>query len=168
MRSDLRTVRFGAGGEVRIVSEAGAQVEIDCAGERLRLEVPFRQRHLRGNLLAAVAAARAVGVHPAGRVELALSAGRGEPLALADGVLLLDDSYNANPLSVRAALEHLSAVAAEDGGRRRVAVLGDMLELGPDERRFHAEIGAFARELGVEVLVTVGPLAAEMAAGRRR
>jgi UDP-N-acetylmuramoyl-tripeptide--D-alanyl-D-alanine ligase len=167
LRDDLRTLHFGEGGEVRIVGEAGGQVEIDCAGETVRLEVPFHQRHLRRNLLAVVAGAHAVGVHPGGRVELALSAGRGDPVELADGVLLLDDSYNANPMSVRAALEYLCAVAAEDGGRRRVAVLGDMLELGPDERRFHAEIGSLAGELGVEVLVTVGSLAAEMAGAGR-
>jgi UDP-N-acetylmuramyl pentapeptide synthase len=61
-------------------------------------------------------------------------------------------------MSMRAALDDL-AVSANG---RRVAVLGDMLELGPDERRFHAEIGEHARADGVELLVTVGPLAREM------
>jgi UDP-N-acetylmuramoyl-tripeptide--D-alanyl-D-alanine ligase len=167
VREDLRTLRFGADGDVRFAAESGAQVDIDCAGERVTLEVPFTQRHLRTNLLAVVAAALAVGVRPCGRVELALSSGRGQPVELERGVLLIDDSYNANPLSVRAALEYLSALASENGGRRRVAVLGDMLELGPDELRFHAEIGALAAELGVEVLVAVGPLAAEIAAAGR-
>lgn len=157
LRADLDTVTFGEGGDVRLVAADGSQVEIDHRGEPLRLEVPFTQEHLRHNLLAVVAAARAVGVVPSGRVELALSAGRGERIETPSGVILLDDSYNANPLSVRAALDHLAATDAPSG--RRIAVLGDMLELGPDERRFHAEIGAHARSAGVDVLVSVGPLA---------
>ena len=76
-------------------------------------------------------------------------------------MLVIDDCYNANPMSMRAALDDL---AASSPGRR-VAVLGDMLELGPDEARFHAEIGAHASARGVDVLVTVGPRAAGMAAG---
>jgi UDP-N-acetylmuramoyl-tripeptide--D-alanyl-D-alanine ligase len=165
LRDDLRTLRFGDGGDVRLLRSDGEHVEIDCAGEAVALEVPFTQAHLRSNLLAAVAAARAVGVHPTGRVQLSLSAGRGEAVTLAGGVTLIDDSYNANPMSMRAALAHLAATAAaQDGAHRRVAVLGDMLELGPDERRFHAELGDEVRRLGIDLLITVGPLAAEMAA----
>jgi UDP-N-acetylmuramoyl-tripeptide--D-alanyl-D-alanine ligase len=140
-------------------------VEIDLGGERLTLEVPFSQAHLRRNLLAAVAAARAVGVRASGRVELALSAGRGERVTLADGVTLIDDSYNANPMSMRAALDDLAVTAGPAGDRRRVAVLGDMLELGPRERDFHVEIGEYARQAGIDLLVAVGPLAQSMAAG---
>jgi UDP-N-acetylmuramoyl-tripeptide--D-alanyl-D-alanine ligase len=70
----------------------------------------------------------------------------------------VNDCYNANPMSMRAALDDLAASASG----RRVAVLGDMRELGPEERRFHEEIGAHARAAGVDLLVTVGPLAAAM------
>ena len=63
---------------------------------------------------------------------------------------------------MRAALDDLRATATASG--RRVAVLGDMLELGRDELRFHAEIGAHAGECGVDVLIAVGPLAAHMGA----
>ena len=77
-------------------------------------------------------------------------------------MLLIDDCYNANPMSMRAALEDLAVSAPRDRHPRRVAVLGDMLELGPDERRFHEEIGAAADEADVDVLITVGPLAAAM------
>ena len=86
------------------------------------------------------------------------SALRGERIRLSEEIVLIDDCYNANPMSMRAALDDLAETAAG----RRVAVLGDMLELGADERRFHREIGAHAAARGVDVLVTVGPLAAEM------
>jgi UDP-N-acetylmuramyl pentapeptide synthase len=64
-------------------------------------------------------------------------------------------------MSMRAALDDLAVSEPVPSGRR-VAVLGDMLELGPDEERFHQEIGAHARAAGVDVLVTVGPRAAAM------
>jgi UDP-N-acetylmuramyl pentapeptide synthase len=76
-------------------------------------------------------------------------------------VTVIDDCYNANPMSMRAALDDLAATA---GDGRRVAVLGDMLELGPGERAFHAEAGAHAAELGVELLVAVGPRSTATAA----
>jgi UDP-N-acetylmuramyl pentapeptide synthase len=110
------------------------------------------------NARAAVAAARALGVEPGGRIEVELSAMRGQRVELPGHVVVVNDCYNANPMSMRAALDDLALSA--DG--RRVAVLGDMLELGPDELRFHAEIGEHARAGGVDVLVTVGPLAREM------
>jgi UDP-N-acetylmuramoyl-tripeptide--D-alanyl-D-alanine ligase len=66
----------------------------------------------------------------------------------------VDDCYNANPMSMRAALDELARAPG-----RKVAVLGDMLELGPDEIRFHEEIGDYARPRA-DVLVTVGPRAA--------
>jgi UDP-N-acetylmuramoyl-tripeptide--D-alanyl-D-alanine ligase len=122
------------------------------------LELPFSSAHMLVNARAAVAAARALGVEPSGRVEVTLSAMRGQRIELPGHVVVVNDCYNANPMSMRAALDDLAVSA--DG--RRVAVLGDMLELGPDERRFHAEIGEHARAAGVELLVTVGPLAREM------
>ena len=143
VRADIRTVTFGPGGDVAELPEG--------------LTVPFDSAHMRSNALAALAAARAVGVEPAGAVRVALSRLRGERIALADGVVVINDCYNANPMSMRAALDDL----AETAPGRRVAVLGDMLELGPDERRFHTELGAQARAAGVDVLVTVGPLAAD-------
>jgi UDP-N-acetylmuramoyl-tripeptide--D-alanyl-D-alanine ligase len=162
LRDDLEVVTFGEGGDVRLLEADGERVEIELGDDRLELEVPFTQAHLRRNLLAAVAAARALGVVASGRIELELSPGRGQRAELPDGVLLIDDCYNANPMSMRAALEDLAVSAPRDRHPRRVAVLGDMLELGPDERRFHEEIGAAADEADVDVLITVGPLAAAM------
>jgi UDP-N-acetylmuramoyl-tripeptide--D-alanyl-D-alanine ligase len=87
------------------------------------------------------------------------SALRGERIALADGIVLINDCYNANPMSMRAALDDLAATAPA----RRVAVLGDMLELG-DERgpELHRDVAAYASACGVELLLAVGPQAAEM------
>ncbi len=157
--SHLRVVTFGGGGDVRLLDADGGRVRIDASGTPVELDVPFTQAHNRLNLLAAVAAARAVGVTPTGRVDVALSQWRGERIDLPDGIAVINDCYNANPMSMHAALDDL-AVAAR---ARRVAVLGDMLELGArDELRFHREAGRHASERGVDVLVTVGPLAAEM------
>ena len=144
-RDDLRTVTFGAGGDVAELGE---------------LELPFSSAHMRSNALAALAAARAVGARPRGLLEVELSALRGQRIELPGPVLVIDDCYNANPMSMRAALDDLAASASG----RRVAVLGDMLELGPDEARFHEQIGAHAERSGVDVLIAVGPLAAHMGA----
>ena len=162
LREDLRTVTFGPEGDVSFASQDATGVEIDArraGGGLIELDVNFAEAHLRQDLLAAVAAALAVGVHPSGRLELALSPGRGQRHLLADGIILLDDAYNANPVSMRAALDTL---AATETGGRRIAVLGDMLELGPDAIGFHEQIGAHADGIA-DILVTVGPLAAAMA-----
>jgi UDP-N-acetylmuramoyl-tripeptide--D-alanyl-D-alanine ligase len=160
LRADLNTVTFGDSGDVRLVRSEEDRVEIDLAGEVIMLEVPFRQAHLRRNLLPAAAAAKAVGVVPAGRVALELTAGRGQHLGLSGGVTLIDGCYNANPMSMRAALEDLAATVTRAPGARPVAVLGDMLELGPEGRGYHLELGEEVARSGVELLVTVGPLAA--------
>jgi UDP-N-acetylmuramoyl-tripeptide--D-alanyl-D-alanine ligase len=144
LRADLRTVTFGAGGDV---SELGD------------VELPFASAHMRSNALAALAAARAVGVRPRGMLDVTLSSMRGQRIELPGPVVVIDDCYNANPMSMRAALDDLAASATG----RRVAVLGDMLELGPDERRFHEQIGAHASDSGVELLIAVGPRASHMA-----
>jgi UDP-N-acetylmuramoyl-tripeptide--D-alanyl-D-alanine ligase len=163
LRDDLDTITFGENGDVRLRAATGQRLEVDARGELVTLEVSFHQAHLRHNLLAAVAAAQSVGVTPAGPVELALSAGRGQRWRLTGGMTVIDDCYNANPMSVRAALEDLAATAGRDHYSRRVAVLGDMLELGPTEREFHAEIGAQAQKYGVDLLITVGPRARAIA-----
>ena len=82
-------------------------------------------------------------------------------MQLDGGVTVVNDCYNANPMSMRAALEHLASTPAQ----RRVAVLGTMAELGPDSERFHREIGELADRLGIDVLVTVGEAALPIAAG---
>jgi UDP-N-acetylmuramoyl-tripeptide--D-alanyl-D-alanine ligase len=167
VRADLEIVRFGPGGDVRLAAAGPSGVRIEVAGVSVELEPGFRARHLLVNLLAAVAAARALGVRPAGRLAVSFTEGRGERIELPGGVTVVDDCYNANPMSMRAALEELQQTAHG----RRVAVLGDMLELGPDEPRFHRELGAQASAAGVDLLVTVGRravLAAEAFAAEHR
>jgi UDP-N-acetylmuramoyl-tripeptide--D-alanyl-D-alanine ligase len=80
---------------------------------------------------------------------------------LPGGVTVVNDCYNANPMSMRAALKHL----AETPAKRRLAVLGAMAELGPEAARFHRDIGEEAAALGVDVLVTVGAEALEYQGG---
>jgi UDP-N-acetylmuramoyl-tripeptide--D-alanyl-D-alanine ligase len=162
LRADLDTVTFGEDADIRLLGGDPGRVEIDARGERIELLVNFEQAHLRRDLLAAVGAARAVGVTPSGRVELALSSGRGQRTTLAGDVTLIDDCYNANPMSMRAALDELAAAARRDRRSRRVAVLGDMLELGETENELHEQVGEYAAERGVDLLVTVGPRAERM------
>ena len=157
LRDDVEVIRFGADGEVRLERAEAEHIVIAAGAEKIELEFPFTQDHLRADLLAAVAAARATGVTPSGRVEVALSPARGQRMELPGGITLIDDCYNANPMSMRAALDDLARTAE---GARTVAVLGDMLELGPDERDFHLQLGERADATSVDVLVTVGPLAA--------
>jgi len=162
LRDDVRTLTFGADGDVRLIAADGERVQIDLHGRTVTLEVPFTSAHMRTNLLAAVAAASAIGVVPDGRLDIVLSSGRGQRTTRADGVTVIDDCYNANPMSVRAALDDLADTASGPDRGRRVAVLGDMLELGPRERDFHVDIGEHAAAAEVDLLVTVGPLAAAM------
>jgi UDP-N-acetylmuramoyl-tripeptide--D-alanyl-D-alanine ligase len=91
-----------------------------------------------------------------GRLRL-VSTRRMDVFDRADGVTVIDDSYNANPASVAAAL-HAQAALGE--GRRRVAVLGYLAELGGYERAGHEEVGLLAASLGVDLLVVVGDNAA--------
>ncbi len=158
---EVDTVTFGPGGDVTLAGQSpDGHVEIDARGERIALQLDFTQQHLRGNLLAAVAAARAIGVTPGGALTVTFSGRRGERTRLPSGITVIDDCYNANPMSMRAALDDLAATAGEG---RSVAVLGDMLELGSDSARFHAEIGAHAATLGIGLLVAVGPRSRELA-----
>jgi UDP-N-acetylmuramoyl-tripeptide--D-alanyl-D-alanine ligase len=123
------------------------------------VEIPFSftARHQAANAVAALTVVDALGLPlPEALVEVPFSRWRCEESQLPGGGLLINDAYNANPASMRAALEHLVERAA---GRHTVAVLGEMAELGVDGPRYHEEVGAFARGLGVDVILGVGELA---------
>jgi UDP-N-acetylmuramoyl-tripeptide--D-alanyl-D-alanine ligase len=159
LRADVHTVTFGDGGEVTLLERrSDGRVLIGHGADEIELWPSFAQAHNLRNLLAAVAAAWALGITPTGAVRPRFSALRGERLELPGGAVLIDDCYNANPMSMRAAIDDLAATAPA----RRLAVLGDMLELGPEERRFHRELGEYAAAGGIDVLVTVGGLAREL------
>ncbi|MFL5866276.1 MAG: UDP-N-acetylmuramoyl-tripeptide--D-alanyl-D-alanine ligase [Thermoleophilaceae bacterium] len=152
LRDDLDTWTFGPGGQSMLLSFDAGRAEIEARGERHALDLGYSEPHNLLNTLAAVAAARAVGVSPEGRVDVEFSSMRGQVVELPGGVAVVNDCYNANPMSMRAALEHLADSPAE----RRLAVLGTMAELGGEADRYHREIGVRAAELGIDLLVTVG------------
>ena len=169
----VRTFGETDGADVRLLTPiyrmgAPARVAIDGTVHALSLRIPGRHNLI--NALGALAAATAVGADAAKAVD-ALSAmepveGRGtrEEIALARGsLLLIDESYNANPVSMIAALETLRAMPPRKRGRR-VAVLGDMLELGQASRDMHADLADAVRASGVDFVLLVGPDMAALAA----
>jgi UDP-N-acetylmuramoyl-tripeptide--D-alanyl-D-alanine ligase len=127
-------------------------------GETVELELPFTRRHQAVNTLAALHAYAALGLPLArageGAAAIVLSPWRGEELELPGGGFVINDAYNANPDSMRAALLHLAERAQ---GRRRVAILGEMAELGDSGPAYHREIGELASALDVEVIGVGAP-----------
>jgi UDP-N-acetylmuramoyl-tripeptide--D-alanyl-D-alanine ligase len=150
VRDDVDVIRLTEP-DARVVDR---RTLIRWAGREITFD--FTARHHARNALAALHAARALGVEPADVVDVEFSKWRGEEVPLPGGGLLINDAYNANPVSVQAALEDLAARAE---GRRTVAVLGEMAELGPDAPRYHEEIGVVAENLGVDVVIGIGELA---------
>ncbi len=159
-----RVVRFGRSATADVTAKDvvaepdGSQFRLATPEGEAAVHLPVAGPHQVGNFLAAAAIAFAVGV-PAAECAAA-SAGlrpaphRGELVRHASGALLFDDAYNANPSSMRAALETLATLPA----RRRIAVLGDMLELGAEQERWHRETGALVAGRA-DLLVCVGPRA---------
>ncbi len=160
--TSARVVTFGVGGEV---AAAGLVLDDDLVprftlrSPRGSVEAVLGSRGAQSvdNALAAAAVALELGVRlediAAGLADPVLSPLRMELLRIADGARLLNDCYNANPLSMRAALEALAALPA----RRRLAVLGVMAELGDYEAAEHAAIADFAASLGIEVVAVDAP-----------
>jgi UDP-N-acetylmuramoyl-tripeptide--D-alanyl-D-alanine ligase len=142
----------------------GTRFEMITPQGKHSVHVPMPGRHNVLNALGAAACALAIGMDleeiAAGLAQMQPAAGRVAWKTAASGARVLDDSYNANPTSLRAALELLASVPGE-----RWAVLGGMAELGPDAPRLHHEAGQAARALGIDRLFTLGALAAEAAKG---
>ncbi|MGD9850541.1 MAG: UDP-N-acetylmuramoyl-tripeptide--D-alanyl-D-alanine ligase [Nitrospirales bacterium] len=125
-------------------------------------------RHNISNALAGIATGWALGVSPSDILD-GLESFRPAPMRSEirrwGGVIYLNDCYNANPASVKAALDVLVGL---DPARRTIAVLGDMLELGPQEAQFHEDIGRYAAKKGVSHLVACGRFGADMKAGAEK
>jgi UDP-N-acetylmuramoyl-tripeptide--D-alanyl-D-alanine ligase len=148
-RDDISVRRF-ASDDVEVV-DGTTRFQLD--GEVVELDLPFTQRHHAMNALAALHAYAALGFPLEGASKgadaIRLSPWRGQEVALPGGGLLINDAYNANPDSMRAALEHLAERA---GDRRRLAVLGEMAELGTESERYHREIAELTARLQIEVV----------------
>lgn len=171
LANGVRRVMFGMSDEAQVRAEnvevAAGTVRFDLClpGLKRLVTLPLPGRHNVQNALAAAAAAWVLEVPAddiaAGLAEFRPCPGRMEMIELPEDILILEDSYNANPLSMRAALDALSDL---DGPGRRLAVLGDMLELGESARELHREVGALVAKRA-DWLFTLGDLAAEIGAG---
>jgi UDP-N-acetylmuramoyl-tripeptide--D-alanyl-D-alanine ligase len=142
--------------------DPGVEVVRFGAAPDLDLDLSLSKAWELRNAAAALACCRALGLTPpaGARIEVDVSALRGQERGLPGGGVLIEDCYNANPLGMLAALADL---AGRPG--RRVAVLADMMELGPDEARYHREVGEAAAEAGIDLLIAVGERAAGYAEG---
>lgn len=179
--AERSVVRFAAGGGLLCANEcadvlgwvepeAGDRAQtlrVRWPGGEARLEIPAIPRHRLENAVAAAAVCYAAGLPVErclpGLLDSGPGAGRGEVIEL-PGLCVIDDTYNANPAAVRAAIDNLVRVAARSEGRP-VAVLGDMRELGPEERVYHRQSGEYAAAAGVRLLWGVGPLSESTAEG---
>jgi UDP-N-acetylmuramoyl-tripeptide--D-alanyl-D-alanine ligase len=172
-RTAARVVRVGESADADVLASEVTVDDLGRASFVLRTSagdapVTLRLvgRHHVGNALAAAAVALECGMAPA---DVAAALGAATPVSRwrmeitdrPDGVLVINDAYNANPESMRAALDALASVAAgrRDAGGRSFAVLGEMAELGPDGPAEHEAIGRYAANQGVSRLVTVGEAA---------
>ena len=171
-RTRARVVFTGmTGGSVRAIeirqSAEGSEFTIVEGAHRCRAQLPVAGSHMVQNALLAVAAGRAFGLSieecAAGLAAAPLTKARLQIKEIG-GVQFLDDSYNANPDSMKAALRTLVELDAEG---KRIAVLGEMRELGTESERGHREVGETAATLGVHQLITIGDAAEMIAEGAR-
>jgi UDP-N-acetylmuramoyl-tripeptide--D-alanyl-D-alanine ligase len=147
------------------MNESGSRFRVDFKNGSLELTLPIPGRHNILNAVAAVAVAKELGIS-----NQSIQNGLAEPLLSGkrlhifekNGYRLIDDTYNASPASVKAALDVLKSM---DSGTRKIAVLADMLEMGPTSIEMHHSIGTYAAEAGVDRLFAYGELAKEYAKG---
>lgn len=167
-------------GAVRGTTFQATNTEIDALGrvsfditdsrdaQSARVELKLVGEHHMTNALAAIAATNALGVPLVDAVSVINNSSAQSPHRMAvtersDGVTIIDDSYNANPDSMRAALKSLAVIAGRK--RRTIAVLGEMLELGANSRDQHDDIGRLVVRLNISLLVVVGAGASGFADG---
>ena len=167
-----RVVSFGEHREADVRAERIVMrpdlsiVDVRAMGQAVTYQLGTPGRHTALNSLAVIAAVQALGADLAlaalSLAQLRPPVGRGARtmLRIGDGeALLVDESYNANPASIRAALSTLAG--AETAGRR-IAILGDMMELGADAPALHRELAGAVEEHGIDLVLTAGPLMQEL------
>lgn len=155
------TFGFSPDADVRCtytLNDFGSALQIVAGAEKFAVSLAAAGIHNVRNALAAIACAHAIGVAPdaivRGLQAFAPVNGRLQRKTAANGALVIDDTYNANPDSVRAAIDVLSRAPAP-----RVLVLGDMGEVGNEGRQYHEEIGAYAHAKGIDHVLALGDLA---------
>ncbi len=170
-RTRARVVWYGFGSGAEVTARdleargaAGSRFRLRLPGGEVEVRLPLVGRHQVANALAAAAVGAELGLDPddvaRGLAGVRPAHGRGEVRDLG-AVCLVDDTYNASPASCLAALAALATLAPPE---RRVAVLGDMLELGAEAERAHRQVGEAVARLPVRLVVTVGSQAAGIAA----
>lgn len=172
-REGISTVYYGIGENCQyraeeVSMEDGRAVFTAVHGDKrvpVRLQVPGRHNVL--NAIAALAVAEESGL-PMEEAAVTLERFHGfkhrQQIFEKDGVTVVDDTYNASPVSMKAGLDVLETVG---GRKRRIAVLADMKELGENTKAFHYEVGAYMKDHPVDLLFTLGDLAREIARGAR-
>lgn len=171
--SRRKLVTFGAayGSDVRLISAhhggPGLRVEMEIGGTRRTVELQLIGTHNGHNATAAAAVGLALGLDTdlilRGLANATTPGRRMRPVQMPGGALLIDDCYNANPSSTKAALLTLTHLVRGKG--RAIAVLGDMLELGHTELDLHRDVGRFAAGAGLSLLVCFGTRARALGEG---
>ncbi|KWX70445.1 UDP-N-acetylmuramoyl-tripeptide--D-alanyl-D-alanine ligase [Paenibacillus jilunlii] len=165
----MRTFRFGLSSDnadfpTGVMTHMGGMTFTSHLHAEHAFTLPLPGQHNVVNALAALAVARHFSISEdnieEGLSKLKLTGMRIEMLQAASGLTMLNDAYNASPTSMRAAIDVLQAMKC---GGKRIAVLGDMLELGPDEALFHEEIGSYLDPAQTDLVFTFGPLSAHIA-----
>ncbi|HPA16427.1 MAG TPA: UDP-N-acetylmuramoyl-tripeptide--D-alanyl-D-alanine ligase [Verrucomicrobiae bacterium] len=154
--ADLRVEVMGA-------TDSGQRLRAHAGGESAEFDLPLHGNHMAQNAALAMATGLALGLRlgamAASMGGVTLPSGRMRCVAR-DGIRMIDDSYNANPGSMRAALGHLAGFTG-----RRIAVLGTMGEMGAGAAALHREVGGDVRRLGIDLLVAVGPFSGDYRSG---
>ena len=179
-RTSARVLTFGVEGDVtlgdvRLDDDGEPLFTLSHAGTSVEVHVPQIGAHHALNAAAAATTALALGLDLPAVAERLDHAGARSPMRMArhvrdDGLRIIDDAYNANPESIAAALHALAGVSVDGSasggeGGRRVAVLGEMLELGDVSHDAHLEVGRLAAQLEIDLVLAVGPGAAAIADG---
>ena len=157
-----RVITFGINDKADVsaayqLNELGAELDLTCDQTHTHVSLQAVGLHNVRNAAAAAAATYAAGIEPlaikAGLESFTPVKGRMQRRAARDGSMIIDDTYNANPDSVRAAIDVLATMKSP-----RILVLGDMGEVGDQGQAFHTEIGQYAQKVGIEVIYTLGEL----------